>query len=223
MCVGFALFATLIGTANYVEAPRASGYGFGLSIVGSGLCMVPGGLMMLLMSPVSARLSARFGPKRTLALGAAVVAVGFLWRIALTAQLWDVVVGSALAGTGTGIAYAAMPSLILRSAPRGELAAANGLNSLSRLVGSSIASAIGGTILASSVVVVGGVAFPSLAAYQILFALCAVAAVLGAVIAMLVPYPPGYSPLDARPDGDVTMVRQPAAGERARRQPGQSF
>jgi MFS family permease len=187
VCVGFALFATLIGTANYVEAPRASGYGFGLSIVGSGLCMVPGGLMMLLMSPVSARLSARFGPKRTLALGAAIVAVGFLWRIALTAKLWDVVVGSALAGTGTGIAYAAMPSLILLAAPRSELAAANGLNSLARSVGSSLASAIGGTILAGSLIAVGGYALPSLAAYRVLFAISAGSAVVGAILALLVP------------------------------------
>jgi hypothetical protein len=41
---------------------------------------------------------------------------------------------------------------------------------------------------------VGGVTLPSLAAYQILFALCAAAAVLGACIALLVPYPAGYSP-----------------------------
>jgi len=38
------------------------------------------------------------------------------------------------------------------------------------------------------------VAFPSLAAYRILFALCA-GAVLGVIIALLVPRPPGYSPL----------------------------
>lgn len=195
VCVGFALFATLIGTANYVEAPRASGYGFGLSIVGSGLCMVPGGLMMLFMSPVSARSSARFGPKRTLALGAAIVAAGFVWRIGLTGQLWEVVVGSGLAGTGTGIAYAAMPSLILLAAPRSELAAANGLNSLARSVGSSLASAIGGTILASSLITVGGFALPSLAAYRVLFTISAGAAVLGAILALLVP--PAPSATDA--------------------------
>ena len=187
LCVGFAMFATLIGTADYVEAPRASGYGFGLSIVGSGLCMVPGGLMMLWMSPVSARLSARFGPKRTLALGAAVVAAGFLWRIALTGQLWQVVVGSALAGTGTGIAYAAMPSLILLGAPASELAAANGLNSLARSVGSSLASAVGGTILASSLITAGGYALPSLAAYRVLFAISAGSAIAGAILSLFVP------------------------------------
>jgi MFS family permease len=149
--------------------------------------MVPGGLMMLWMSPVSARLSSRYGPRVTLALGAAIVAAAFIVRIALTGQLWEVIVGTTITGTGTGIAYAAMPSLILRAAPSEELAAANGLNSLARSVGSSLASAIGGTILASSVIVLGGSALPSLAAYRFLFGICAGAAVLGAILALTVP------------------------------------
>jgi hypothetical protein len=82
-----------------------------------------------------------------------------------------------------------MPALINLAAPRDELAAANGLNSLSRAVGSSVASAVGGTVLASSVVVLGSVALPSLTAYRILFALCAGAAILGAIVALLVPRP----------------------------------
>jgi MFS family permease len=194
VCVGFALFASLIGTATYVEAPVASGYGFGASIVVGGLCLLPSGLAMLALSPVSAMMTRRFGPKVTLCTGALLVAAGFVIRIALSGHLWEIVAGTTVTGAGTGIAYASMPALIALGAPRAELAAANGLNALSRLVGSSTSSAIGGTILASTVVVVGGVALPSLMAYQILFALCAGAAVLAAGVALLVPYPPGYAP-----------------------------
>ena len=164
-----------------------------------GLCLLPSGLGMLALSPVSALMTRRFGPKITLCTGSLVVAAGFVIRIALTAHLWEIIAGTTVAGAGTGIAYAAMPALIALGAPRAELAAANGLNTLSRASGSSVASAVGGTILASSVVVVGGVALPSLMAYRLLFILCAVAAVLGAAIALLVPYPPGYSPLMTAP------------------------
>jgi MFS family permease len=204
VCIGFAMFASFIGTAAYVQAPRASGYGFGTSIVVSGLCMLPSGLAQLALSPVSAVISRRFGPKITLCTGGLVVAAGFASRIVMTGTLWEIVVGTTVAGAGIGIAFAAMPALISLGAPHSEIAAANGLNSLSRASGSSLASAIGGTVLASSVVVVGGVAFPSLAAYRILFAFCAAAAALGAAIALLVPYPPGYSPsldtLDPEPE-----------------------
>ncbi|MEU2349698.1 MFS transporter [Modestobacter sp. NPDC049651] len=199
MCVGFALFASFIGTAAYVQAPEATGYGFGTSVVVSGFCLLPSGLAMLALSPLSAKLSARFGPKITLALGAAVVAVGFLVRITLTGALWEVVLGTTIAGAGTGIAYAAMPSLILRAAPRAELAAANGLNTLARSVGSSLSSAIGGTLLAASTVSLGAFELPSLTAYRTLFGICAAAAVLGAVISLVIPAADGEpAPATAR-------------------------
>jgi len=187
ICVGFALFASLIGTAAYVQAPSASGYGFGSSVLASGMAMAPSGIAMLLLSPVSAKLSARFGPKIALALGAAVIAIGFLSRIVFTGSYLEIVIGTTIAGAGTGIAYAAMPSLILRGAPASELAAANGLNALARSVGSSLASAIGGTILAASTITLGAYALPSLTAYRVLFAACAAAAVVGGLIALVIP------------------------------------
>ena len=166
-----------------------------------GLCLLPSGLAMLALSPVSALISRRFGPKITLCTGSLVVAAGFVIRILLTAHLWEIVAGTTIAGAGIGIAFAAMPALISLGAPHAELAAANGLNTLCRASGASLASAVGGTILASSVVVLGGVALPSLTAYRLLFGICTGAAIAGASIALLVPYPPGYSPVDGRPGG----------------------
>ena len=189
VCVGFALFAMLIGTASYVQAPEASGYGFGSSVLASGLAMLPSGVAMLLLSPVSAKLSTLFGPKVTLAIGGAVIAVGFLSRVVFTDSFWQIVVGTTIAGAGTGIAYAAMPALIMRAAPRSELAAANGLNALARTTGSSLASAIGGTLLAASTVALAGNELPSLTAYRVLFGVCAGAALLGALIALVIPTP----------------------------------
>jgi MFS family permease len=203
LAVGFALFAVLIGTANFVEAPPGAGYGFGSSILVGGFCLLPSGLFMLALSPVSAKISALFGPKVALTLGAAVVAAGFGARIFLVAHLWEVVVGTAIIGAGTGIAYAAMPSLVLRSAPRDELAAANGLNSLARTAGSSLASALGGTVLASQTITLAGFAYPSLAAYRTLFAICAAAALAGAVIAQVIP-------MSSRPATEARAGQSPA-------------
>ncbi len=198
LCIGFALFASFIGTAAYVQAPKASGYGFGASVVVGGLCLLPSGLAMLALSPVSALMSRRFGPKITLCTGALVVGAGFGIRMVLTSQLWEIVAGTTIAGVGIGIAFAAMPALVALGAPHSEIAAANGLNTLCRASGASLASAVGGTILASSVVVVAGAALPSLTAYRLLFGLCTIAAAASAAIALSVPYPPGYLPVDSR-------------------------
>lgn len=184
---GFALFASLIGTASYVQAPESTGYGFGSSIIVGGLAMLPSGVMMLLLAPVSAAVAGRIGAPRTLTIGALIVAAGWIMRIVATGSLWEIIIGTTVVGAGTGIGYAAMPTIINAHTPSSELAAANGLNSLVRSVGSSLASAIGGSLLAASTLMIGGAEIPSLDAYRQLFALCAGASVLAALIALMIP------------------------------------
>ena len=184
--VGFALFASFIGTSNYVQAPTATGYGFGSSVLTAGLTLLPSGILMLLLAPVTARLSATWGPARTLALGASIIAVGLVFRILVVSSLWEIIVGSAIVGAGTGIAYATLPTLINHYTPAHDLAAANGLNSLARSLGSTLASAVGGSLLAAMTIELGGHALPSLTGYRVLFGICAAAAALAAVAGLVI-------------------------------------
>jgi predicted MFS family arabinose efflux permease len=183
---GFALFASFIGTAGYVEAPKATGYGSGASQITAGLCLLPSGVLMLLLSPVAARMIHRAGAPRTLALGAIVVAAGWLMRIVLPGDVWLVTASTGVIGVGVGVGYAAMPALINAHSLPTEIAAANGLNSLARSLGTSVASAVGGSILASSTLVISGVELPSETAYTWLFAVSCGAGVLAALTALLV-------------------------------------
>ena len=80
-----------------MQAPRASGYGFGASIVVGGLCLLAKVGAEGARSPVSALILRRFGPKITLCTGSLVVAAGFAMRIALTAHLWEIVAGIIIA------------------------------------------------------------------------------------------------------------------------------
>jgi MFS family permease len=120
------------------------------------------------------------------------VAVGWLLRIAWHGSLFEVIVGTTVVGMGTGIGYAAMPSMINAHTPVTEIAAANGLNSLFRSLGSTLASAIGGSLLAANTVILGSFAVPSLSAYRELFALCAVASLVAAGVVLLVPRHPTH-------------------------------
>lgn len=59
--VGFALFVSFTGTSSYVQAPTATGYGFGSSVLTAGLCLLPSGVLMLLLAPVAARIINSWG------------------------------------------------------------------------------------------------------------------------------------------------------------------
>lgn len=211
--VGFALFASFVGTSNYVQAPEATGYGFGSSVLTAGLTLLPSGLLMLVLAPVAATLIRRWGGGRVLALGGVVIAGGLVMRIFATGSLWEVVIGASIVGAGTGIGYAALPSLISAHSRSNELAAANGINSLARSLGSSLASAVGGSILAAITMDLGGAEVPSLGGYQTLFAICAAAALLAAAAGLLVTALARRRGPDA--DADMPDADEPFAGHDA--------
>ena len=203
--IGFALFASFVGTSNYVQTPTISGYGFGSSVLVAGLCLLPSGVLMLLLAPVAASLIKAWTAGRVLALGGVVIAAGLVMRIIATGSLWEVIIGTTIVGAGTGISYATLPSLINTHSPVNELAAANRINSLARSLGSTLASAVGGSLLAAITVTVGGMALPSLTAYRTLFAICAAAALLAAAAGWFIAskkYPENTRPA-AQPTGDV--------------------
>ena len=91
LLIGFAFYANSLATAQMVQEPRSTGYGLGASIVVSGLCLLPGGLSMVALSPVSARISAKHGPKVTLALASALMAVGYAVRFFTSHELWMII------------------------------------------------------------------------------------------------------------------------------------
>jgi len=198
LLVGFAMYCNMLSTTEILQMPRSTGYGFGLTIVQAGALMLPAALMMVLMSPVSATITRIFGAKVTLGLGAAVLAGGYLLRIAFLDQVWQIVAGAMIVSSGTAIAYAAMPVLIMRAVPVTETAAANGLNTVLRSIGTSTASAAVAAILTGVTLTVGVALYPSEAAFQRVFALAAIAAICGGLVTLGLPRHRGDSDSEAR-------------------------
>ncbi len=185
--VGFSMYANMLSTTQQLQMPKISGYGFELSVVVAGLCMVPSGLAMVALAPISAVITKRFGAKTTLIVGALVLAVSYVARVFLNSEIWMIVVGAMAVSMGTAIAYAAMPTLIMRSVPITETASANGLNSLLRAVGTSTASAAVAAILTSVVMDHNGVSLPTLDAFKFIFWLAAIAALLSVGVTVFIP------------------------------------
>ncbi|MGN9842188.1 MFS transporter [Nonomuraea sp. H19] len=196
--IGFAMYAMSLITPQLLQLPAATGYGLGQSMVQAGLWMAPAGLVMMATSPVAARLSAARGPKTSLLLGTLVIASGYLLSLALMGYAWGVLIFSAVVSAGIGFAYAAMPSIIMGAVPRTETAAANGLNSLMRAIGTSCASAVLGAVLANMTVKLGPVTLPSEAGFRAGFLIGAGVALVAALIVLTIP---GRRAATAQPAG----------------------
>ena len=184
---GFAMYCNMLTTTELLQMPTATGYGFGLDVTVAGLAMLPAGLTMVVMAPVSAAITRRFGAKSTLVVGAAALAGGYLLRVFLMTDVWQIVLGAVVVSTGTAIAYAAMPILIMRAVPATETAAANGLNMVTRSVGTSTASATVAAVFAAVTITVAGQDLPSQQAFQHVFVLAAVAATAAGLVALAIP------------------------------------
>ncbi|OLZ73627.1 MFS transporter [Streptomyces sp. IMTB 2501] len=212
LLTGFAFYANSLVTAQLVQAPKATGYGLGLSIVATGLCLLPGGVTMLLLSPVSARISAARGPRTTLALGAAVIACGYAVRIADSRDLWMIILGATVVATGTTLAYSALPTLILRAVPAAQTASANGVNVLMRTIGQATSSAAVAAVLVHHSSPVGGVPIPTLHGYQLAFAMAGAVALAACAAALTIP---GDGPSDGtrRAEGASEGARDEAMEE----------
>ena len=187
LLVGFSMYANMLATTQQLQLPQISGFGFGLAVTVAGLCMVPSGLAMVAFAPISASLTKKFGAKTTLIVGAAVLAGAYIARVFLTGEVWMIILGATAVSVGTAIAYAAMPTLIMRAVPITETASANGLNSLLRAVGTSTASAVIAAILTSFVSRQGSITLPTLSAFTTIFWLAAVAALAAIAVAVFIP------------------------------------
>ncbi|MFB7656308.1 MULTISPECIES: MFS transporter [unclassified Streptomyces] len=187
IAVGFSMFAMSLVLPQLLQLPEATGYGLGRSLLTAGLVMAPSGLVMMAFAPVSAKVSKTRGPKVTLMIGALIVAGGYGLNIVLMSEVWHLVLVSCVIGAGIGFTYGAMPALIMGAVPASETAAANSLNTLMRSIGTSVASAIAGVILAQMTVGLGGFALPSENAFKVVMGIGAGAAVLAFVLASFIP------------------------------------
>lgn len=187
--VGFGMFAAFLVTTQILQAPTATGYGFGLSLMAAGLALLPNGAMMTIFSPVSARLSKRWGARSTLVLGTVVLAAGNVAIATLPDRIPLIVIACTVLAIGTALAYSAIPLLVMAAVPPSQTAAANSLNALMRMLGTSSCSAVAAAISSAMTISVAGRVVPSGAAYSTVFLAAAAAAVLAGVIAMFTPRP----------------------------------
>ncbi|MGX6509277.1 MFS transporter [Rhodococcus sp. SJ-2] len=193
--IGFSAYFQSLLVPQLRQLPEATGYGLGQSMVMMGLWCAPAGMAMMAVAPLSARLTATRGPRVTLLTGCLCMATGFGSSPLLMGSTWGLMFVSCSVAAGLGLAYGAVPTLILSSVPQSEGASANSVNTLLRSVGSSTSAAVSGMVLGRMSVEFAGSVVPSEAGFVTGLMIGGVTALVAAATTMLIRVPkPGSGP-----------------------------
>ncbi len=185
--VGFGMYSGMLIVPQLLQFPEETGYGLGQSMLAAGLWMAPGGIMMMVVSPLGGKLTDARGPKFTLISGTLVIAAGYGLSLALMGSAWGLMVVLMVTSSGVGLAYGAMPALIMSSVPLSETAAANGFNTLMRSLGTSVGAAVVGVVLSQSTLTLGGFSITSENGFRTALIIGGGVALVAAVVAAVIP------------------------------------
>lgn len=187
LCMGFALFSSNVTFPQMLEIDPASGYGFGLTMLQASFVIMPSGLLMMFIAPISGRLERTIGARRLFTIGTIAIVVAYVFILIWASEWWHVLISNIIIGVGIGFTFAAMPMLIMSAVPVRETGVSNGLNALFRSVGTATAAAVMGGVLASMSVVHEGNVVPTQSAFVVCFVLAVVVGIAAIVLSLLIP------------------------------------
>lgn len=143
--VGTYLLIALV--TRYVQTPEAAGYGFGASIVVTGLLLVPFSAASLVTGRLVRILGSAATPARMLPLGCLLSFAAMVCFLLCRSSLWGIGAMMALAGLGVGVTFAVTPGLIVGGVPAEETGSAMSFNQVVKYIGYSTGSALSAAIL----------------------------------------------------------------------------
>jgi MFS family permease len=183
--VGFSMFASFLLIPQLAQTPENVGYGFGATVTGSGLLMLPSTLVMLIAGPWAGRIATRSSSRLPLVIGTFFGMLAFIFYALFHDAEWQICVGGVFLGIGIGFSFASMANLVVESVPRDEVGVATGINTIMR----SLGGALGAQLVASLLVgkTIADTAVPAEAAYTDAFIVAAVAAGLAMLAALAIP------------------------------------
>ncbi|MFE2373860.1 MFS transporter [Streptomyces sp. NPDC059398] len=143
--VGMYLLISLV--TRYVQTPSDAGYGFGASVVVTGLILVPFSAGSLVAGRVVRILVRNQPPVRLLPVSCLLSLAALLTFVFAHDGLWEVFVTMALAGLGVGVNFAVTPGLVVGGVPAHETGSAMSFNQVVKYIGYSAGSALSAVIL----------------------------------------------------------------------------
>jgi MFS family permease len=207
--VAMYLFVPIV--VEFVQVPRSAGFGFGASLIVSGLVLIPLSVGSYAGSRFLSGYERHFGRRTMIPLGSVVFAVGALFLALEHADLWQAFVATGVAGLGVGFTTGAMPGFIVRAVAPSETGSATGFYQVVRSIGFTVGSALSAAVLMAHTR--PGQALPDVGGFAVALIIAAALCLATAVASFLLP---GRAPSPAKTSaaGDEEPVRSTPEGGR---------
>jgi MFS family permease len=190
ICVAMYLFTPIV--VEFVQIPVDHGYGFGASVVVSGLVFLPLSVGTVVASRCLPFYERRFGTRSMIPLGSVIFAISTIFFALEHRALWEAFVAVGFAGFGVGFTFAAMPGFIVRAVPPGETGSATGFYQVLRSIGLSLGSALAAAVLTAYTL--QGHTFPTAEGFRVALIAASGLCLATAVISYLLPGRAGDRP-----------------------------
>jgi EmrB/QacA subfamily drug resistance transporter len=148
--LGAGLYASFIVFPQFAQLPKRTGFGFGASVVASGLYLLPATIGMTILGLNAGTISTRFGSRKALLAGTLFATASFTMLAIAHEHPYELLIAAALLGIGIGLAFAALGNLIVRAVPAEQTGVASGMNNVMRTLGGALGGQLSATFIADN-------------------------------------------------------------------------
>jgi EmrB/QacA subfamily drug resistance transporter len=181
---GIGMYSVIAFLPQFLQTPKSTGYGFGASIIQSGLYLLPLTVTMFAFGMLSGRIAARYGSKSAVIVGSFFSLGAYLMLAFAHSESWEIYVASTLLGIGLGLAFSAMSNLIVQAVPPAQTGVASGMNANIRTIGGAVGAAVMSSIVTSTLLHSG---YPAARGYTYGFAFLAAMTLVAIVASIFIP------------------------------------
>jgi len=146
--LGAGLYASFIVFPQFAQLPKSTGFGFGASVVVSGLYLLPATIGMTVLGLYAGVISARYGSRAALLVGTVFSGLSFVLLAVAHRHPFELLIAAALLGIGIGLAFAALGNLIVNAVPSNQTGVASGMNTVMRTLGGALGGQLSATFIA---------------------------------------------------------------------------
>lgn len=182
--LGAGMYSMFFVFPQFAQEPESTGYGFGASIVQSGLYLLPSTVGVFLLSSSAGAVARRWGSRAAVIAGSAITTAAYVLFALEHGAPVHMLASAALLGIGIGLSFAALGNLVVEAVPPEQTGAAGGMNTVMRTIGGAFGGQLAATLIASHTLANGD---PAVSGYSDAFVMAAGFLVVCTFAALLVP------------------------------------